>query len=827
MRIIYLLSKLQGLALLVVLSAPPSMARDLAREPAEHPLYRSGKCFSISQQHPLDLPTDSAGNYEIYRHIKKVDVACVADEIRVDQPLHTWGGDLVMFATRIEVNAPIDVRPYFVQSKPFDRYQGSYRGWGNALLEPPRLGNWSSPASVQAYQRMSDEHYSACQNCITVGQEVIGPQFPPGLTAANISGAGYSGDYYQNNLKPGLAPLRIASSSTGRSGSVTLIAREIVFANHLTGKFAPQEVCDKTGADTFAINASGVRGGRGGMGAVASCAGYRPSGSFRCTDDLYRNRSLSGPGGDGGDGGEVTIVKLDSAIDEPFRTRIAKSTTAAGGLAGPRSLFILPEATSGGWGELPYVPMCQRASGSQAPAALPGRDGTVTFTSARAVDGLALLYKIVSARQARADYLFDELAKRSVESKFLFTDSHVSFFDRAIAEAVLHGYARIAAEVHSGVTRSVGSLPFDRWQSLAGVTPEAVSAQVPIAPSTYQVLKDWPLVDGSSGQGSTQFFLRSGGFLNVDDEQAFRRFLAEASRIDLGKQLELTAEQLGELTRIKGFVAESMLFNREVDIRQRLTSLQSALVDLEKRLDSAPTGGLEGLVKSIADARGPIAALITALTAGDVSGIIGTLGPASTAIGRIYGAMHTADPDASGVPALKAAIAATTKELEDFLQAAAQIRAQNTRSEEYAAFRALRERGALRSKLNGRIAMMPDLLKLSLLTYAADPANSRQTLASNAQAVWTFARRFPDEEPVFRLRPGPDSCGLLSTWDFGRNKGRCGVLNNPEPQIVFLITGDAFLDGLPALVVGGNVGRSVVFDTLGYGFKSSAFVGLF
>jgi hypothetical protein len=819
---INLLSQMQGLALLVVLASQPSMARDLAREPAEHPLYRSGKCFSISQQQQLELPADSPKNYEIYRQIKKVDVACVADDIRVDQPLHTWGGDLVMFATRIEVNAPIDVRPYFVQSMPFDRYQGSYRGWRDAWLQPPRFGVWNRPASIQAYQRMSDEHYSACQGCITVGQEVIGPQFPPGLTAANISGVGYSDEDYRNNLKPGLAPLQIVSASTARSGSVTLIAREIVFANHLTGTFAPQEVCDKSGGDTFAINASGVRGGRGGMGAVASCAGFRPSGRFRCADYLYQNRSPSGPGGDGGDGGEVSIVRLDSAIDEPFRTRIGTSTTAAGGLPGPRSLFILPQATSGGWGELPYVPMCQRASGGQAPAARSGRDGTVTFTSARGADGLALLYKILTARHARADYLFDELAKRSIESKFLFTDSHVSFFDRAIAEAVLHGYARIAAEIHSGITGSLGSLPFDRWQSLAGVTPEAVSAQVAIAPSTYQVLKDWPLVDGSSGLGSAQFFLRSGGFLNVDDEQAFRRFLAEAARVDLGKQLELTAEQLGELTRIKGFVAESMLFNREVSIRERLTRLQSALAELEQSLANAPTGGLEGLAKSIGDARGPIAALYAALTPGDLSAIIGALGPASTAMGRIYGAMHTAEPDASGVPALKAAIAATTKELEDFLRAATQIRSQNTRSEEYAAFRALRERGALRSKLNGRIAMMPDLLKLSLLTYAADPASSRQTLASNAQAVWTFARRFPDEEPVFRLRPGPNSCGLLSTWDFGRNKGRCGVLIDPEPQTVFLITGDAFLDGLPALVVGGNVVRSVVFDTLGYGFKSSA-----
>lgn len=804
----------------LALGPQPAVGRDLTREPFEHPLYRSGKCFSLSHLQSLEIPADAPKNYEVHRLLKKVDIACIADVIRIDQPLHTWGGDVVVFASRIEINAPIDVRPYFLQSKPFDRYQERYRGWGYALVQPPEFGRWNVPTSVEAYQRMSDEHYTTCQGCFSIGQNVIGPQYPPGLTAGNLSGAGTSDEYYQNNLKPGLAPVKLESAPAARSGSVTLIARDFVVAEHLTGSFAPQEVCNKVSSDTFAINASGVRGGRGGMGAAASCTGFGPSGGFRCDEDLYANRSLSGPGGDGGEGGNVTIVRLGQPIDDAFKANIAKSTTAAGGLPGPRTLFILPEATSGGFGRLPYVPMCQRAVSAQAPAAKPGEDGALTFGSAGAVDGLALFYKVAIARDARGDYLFDELAKRSLESKFIFTDSHVSFINRAIAEAVLHGYARVAAEMHASITGSVEELPFDRWAAMEGVTPELLSAQVAIAPSTYQVLKDWPLVEGTGGAGSGQFFFRSGGFLNVDDEQSFRRFLAEAARVDAGKQLELSSEQLGELTKIKVFVAESMLFDREATIRERLARLQNALGELEKQLASTPSGGLQGLVKAISDARGPVGALVTAIAANDVGSIIGSVGPAATAMGRVYGAMHVAEPDASGVPALKALIAVTTEQLEEFLQAAAQVRAQNTRSEEYAAFRVLRERGALRSKLNGRMAVMPDLLKLAVLTYATDPVRSRQTLAANAHAVWTFARRFPDEEPVFRLRPGPGACGLLSSWDFGKNKGRCGVITASEEQSIYLTTGDPFLDAVPALVVGNNVGRSIVFETLGYGFRS-------
>lgn len=814
-------SKYALIALLTMIPIHTSNARDLARELSEHPLYRSGKCFSISSMQPVEIPARTPQNYEIHRQITKVDIACIADDIRIDQPIYTWGGDITIFATKVEVNAPIDVRPYFVQLGSFDRFQAAYRNEFQELLEPPKIDEWNWPPSRENYLRMSNEHYATCQGCIAAGSDVIGPQFPPGLTVANIVGPGTSRDRYIANLKPGLPPLQITSPTASKSGSVTIIAREIQFSEHLNGAFAPQEVCDKPIGDTFAINASGVRGGRGGVGALGSCQGSRGSGPFSCSDFLHQNRTPSGPGGDGGEGGAISIVRLGAEVDENFIADVSRSTTVAGGLPGPRTLFILPRSPGGNAGDIPYVPMCQRATGNFAPSGRSGRDGVLTFSSLSTVDGLALMYKALSARDARSDYLFDELAKRSIESKFIFADSHIAYFDRVIAEAVLHGFARIASQIHADAVGSSAGLPFDDWQSLAGVTPEALSSQIAIAPSTYQVLRDWPLVDNATQGSPAEFFLRSGGFLNLDDEQAFGRFLAEAARIDLGKQLELSAEQLGELTRIKGLAAETMLFDRETKIRERLEKLEESLVAMEQQLANAPSDGMEGLLKSISDARAPVSALIAALTAGDVGAIIGTVGPASTAIGRVYGSLHTAAPKASSIPELKNAIASTTKLLEEFLEAAAQIRSRNTRSEEYAAFRALRERGALRSKLNGRIAMMPDLLKLSILTYAADPVNSTQTLASNAQAVWTFARRFPDEEPVFRLRPGPNACGRLGSWDLKRNMGRCGVIRGPERQTLFLVTGDPFLDNLPALVLDDSPNRTVVFDTLGYRFNSS------
>jgi hypothetical protein len=53
--------------------------------------------------------------------------------------------------------------------------------------------------------------------------------------------------------------------------------------------------------------------------------------------------------------------------------------------------------------------------------------------------------------------------------------------------------------------------------------------------------------------------------------------------------------------------------------------------------------------------------------------------------------------------------------------------------------------------LNTRIAVIPDLFKLTIMSFAGNPAQGN-AIKANSGAIVTLALRFPDEEPIFYFR---------------------------------------------------------------------------
>lgn len=242
------------------------------------------------------------------------DKYIVGDTVSIDQPIFSNGGNIFILANKLILNAPLDTRFYFVEKGPFwllpergDPGTGALSGL-HAMTEP-------NNAMFQSFASLIEwtEYYDFERKTFSyrLSSERVDPKNPwstfnswqnwkrraPQKPSAYVSRAGDSTRYDAPNV----------DQNTSRSGSITIFAGQI-------------EYCEKCGPETpvtvergdvgdlaqkLLFQVSGVKGGRGGVGAPPIC-GLQPANYEGCGSS-HEPGGLSGLPSSGGDAGDISI----------------------------------------------------------------------------------------------------------------------------------------------------------------------------------------------------------------------------------------------------------------------------------------------------------------------------------------------------------------------------------------------------------------------------------------------------------------------------------------------------------------------------------------
>src|SRR2546430_8400351 len=92
-----------------------------AQEPQRYPFSRAALLQGSSQK---PYPRDTV----------KRDIVWMAPRIVINEPLQSFGGDIILYAEELTLNAPVDSRIYFDHS--IDRFQDDVFYFSEALRKP-------------------------------------------------------------------------------------------------------------------------------------------------------------------------------------------------------------------------------------------------------------------------------------------------------------------------------------------------------------------------------------------------------------------------------------------------------------------------------------------------------------------------------------------------------------------------------------------------------------------------------------------------------------------------------------------------------------------
>ncbi|WP_299969238.1 hypothetical protein [uncultured Roseobacter sp.] len=270
-------------------------------------------------------PTDariSSKHYQ-YSHIRKRDFVCFGDTIKVDKPIYTNGGDVLIFAGELHLESPIDTRIY-TNIAQFDALQA-----GGGHIQGARDQHGLSKHSVmcdggtygQEMLAQSFHQYYAHGPDNTIlssdNLNLLVPRMPDGQVPSNVTFS-LSKEYIPStNGKdaPILNQDNLPISQVLSSGNITVYAAGIRETLPLGFEYDENTSCRTHLAEPqypYLLNANGLTGGRGGPGASARCMPGPPTGAkFSASCYLHKRHwestGFPGSGSLGGSPGEIRV----------------------------------------------------------------------------------------------------------------------------------------------------------------------------------------------------------------------------------------------------------------------------------------------------------------------------------------------------------------------------------------------------------------------------------------------------------------------------------------------------------------------------------------
>lgn len=703
--------------------------------------------------YPDSLPASEAhvqGRYA--RLIKKQDIIYFGKRVSIDSIERTNGGDVVIFADSVEINAPIDTRVYLDHSA--EDVEQAYAPYNCKM--PATVGR---PEPYLAFYQGTNDVWDNKKKQYVFGNAAEYPEMPQGFTPCAGNGRG---SYSVNELEH-RGTIKF-DRATLQSGNIVIFANKISFCkdclpNDQRWDGSKPDIPRCSAASPFQdrtlLNARGIRGSRGFAGGYscpeswhygASCEvpGPIPWQNYKGFGDDFRRGAT-----DGGTGGTVEIFFVNNVADAdlevnpavPFANRpITSRSDVRGGDPGSTTSFETPcsQDAKGFW-KCDPVPQ-QHAecwfkrtdgSASKRPPAQPvrGEGGQLTIGKADPAAALVGLADKLRELELSRQYSFEGSIEEARAGRLIrrLTPS-------GLLDAYLDETARAAMHEQTVRSQNLAIVP-------AATPLPAILAGLSYRDDDYLGLSDHQLklvrilwrLDHSDSPSDTQgslrgFFERTGGLLRVSNPDPAR----DVKLREILTKLQDIQAEIGKLKlSVKQFHYDFYGYARkqeEAAYTTKLENLQRALEEAQRKVDEAndPAGKFKGVTDKLSSIAGAVKDVVAAWKASDVQGVLKPVGGIATDIRDIVKVLED-DPNIRPQE-IRDLIAATEKAYREFADETRRIQDGMIADQQAVVADLLKMETVTADLATGDLLLFEDLYRSAMLTRLGN-----ETVAGNQQ----------------------------------------------------------------------------------------------
>lgn len=724
----------------------------------------------------FDVVIDGEATRVFSNIITKRDVIIVGGGVSIIEPVHSYGGDVYIFASDLEISAPIDTRVHVRLHTIWGEAEPNRRPVPATFIDAQHALNsfiafhtwhdyWDAGEGQYKFRYLSSEALSAGSGLLPLMPFAPVPAIPSELKPWGPS-------------RNGLPPVSDVDFNSFHSGDIIIYTHTIKFCDSCIRSrvFEPAppmgDMFDRERVRF--LNAGGLSGARPGLGGPHGCpfnyvAKSKNPFAVYCDERRDVLGGLSGLPGRGGDAGNVSIFFVGNS--ESARREIESQELYARCVAGDcaevdfrmrlgQSIAALTEVSGGAatYNRRLRTPSFSELSSSDSRQAfmpegpafdvghLSGADGLLSIDSISSDVALNKFSQTIAPLDLRIDYKIGDLISSLSTTK---TADSVVIRDLLAAVMVDHLESRAAnlLENVSSILRGSFEVPArkDAFSSLSCQEGRVVG----LTSQEYQLARR--LCDFQPLEGKVDplrsYLYRVGGLLRRSEPAAvldpqLERLIAEQYRA--GQLLAKVAESVSILNNnFFDFTTDRVKERYETKIKQ----VEEALGRAVKAMEAQPSNIFDGLIAIGKRAGNEFKAIAGAWKGQDYGALAGAAGSAIARVGQVfeYLAGNADDDD------LYKAVAVVENELrslrvsfEEFLSETSNAKSEllGRQSDD------LREYVLAAGRLNlARRVFLMDLehmLKSALTAYISDPYRNLGSLELAIDSIRDAIEHFPN-----------------------------------------------------------------------------------
>lgn len=817
---------------------PALVVATYAAHAVETPLvaYPEQHCHAISRKSTSEpIGAINSVTYGNDKVVSKWDIVCIGDTIRIDQPIRSNGGDIVVYADRLVLAAPLDTRVgRLLDGQPY--YKNSTPEAANARFDslvPP-----SSARFALMQYALTSFHISEARSPNKPSYEL-----PPGETDVPLGSCDYTGTRLA--LMQGTTPPSWPADHF-RSGNIHIYARDVVVeATAVRPVFqgdplacaipaptsSPMPDCGPAAVDSLSkdafearcgallrerqplaewggqrgnirpslLIAQGLRGGRGGAGQIRQP--YRAG----CVATAWEDPAgLNGPGGDGGAAGSVFLYQIQLGNAEQPNWIREDLINTQGGVPGSKGKKRSPTAATVNSINFAAQPtICEVFTDEgEWPQAKAGASGKIIRQNVSPEAALVKLYELLAIQDTDGRHDLDELVKRGSNDKSVVAITFADFLERKLSSL-------LQAEQVSYIDNLVDYLfsdmpPQERYLKFMALDT-ALPVLQPLRRSLFGTLDELQRFQPLFGFSRIDaYFVRVGGVINVDSTTTREQLASQLQQIDSASQAaavadirQLLLDAVMSLSEMKGILQRAEYRTNAQALQDQISALEKA--QSEQKLASAP---------ALAKFAGGIGKLVGGMVSDNYAAVGEGMKQAYDGYQELSAAMQS--DQSFSVLSEK-----SRKQLQEIQANALRLASDlaNDRKR-YMTDKAIVLNDKFDANLSlgarraARLGLTRDLVKASLLTYYLDPARDAQLARQNLLAVRDLVAFQAGGVPNFSFRQLDTPCASTSAL-----RSRCVTLESKDvAQVIRIRAPENRLLSLPSVVLAPRSG-SVAVDT--------------
>ena len=763
-------------------------------------------CHALQRPVQQVFPQLTGNHYARIQNQPRWDVVCIGDVVRIDVPLRSNGGDIFVFANRLEVSAPIDSRPYLSPDDidpylpPFPIGQGQYES--QTAVAPPGSD----------LRKIYDDYFRRSPDAIHAGGKTWLPELAPGLVGNGYRDCENPSEENMRTLPPSIPAPNVSNAPLIRPGNIAITASAIIFDDEKLKSF-PLFDGDPLSCDTVQPSTvgkgfvtRGLRGGRGGPG--VTLAPFYHTGStggnvrFTCAAYTYQRAGrLNAQGGPGGEGGDISISFVGDLTPE-VRSSLTEHSAFDGGPAGSKAKLRAPSFN--GPAAAKSYDACGFVSEGVWEAAPPGKSGTLDISAIDSSAGMIELSRTISALDSRPDYNFDELLLRAaVPAEKIRGFSYGSFVERKLFEKLIDteiawlGSFRRYANTGTDITAKI----------LTGIWTGIDMGQMEQGPLSSQTLHPLRLLTNFDRVGTqgpiNSYFYRSGGAFNIRSVAAVNQWSELASRTEA----TLTSLKLDEIKKTLSVISGSVNDIREVaksaHYKSLLDELNARLLATEEAAKAASAeASSANAMAGVKEAAEGVVLLVAAYNTGSATSAGAGAVKLQRGIQRLGRSQLPPADYGEDIKRLNLAILETLRNYDDFLKYSATMKSRILDEQRDTLVAYFETNSAYGARMQARSILFHDLIRVVVIGAFQDPSRNKAEIQSNLEALEILLRDYPSREPVLSYRDVSTSCSVQQG-----EASRCEIFLPREVWRYVLSDQEDWTKNIPLYVLAPSTGQ--------------------